>query len=606
MVDGRTFGITILSLILIPQLVIMKSTIRNKLTHFLLIVVSCLLIMMPFVYSMLNGFSYETDRWYFILIALFLYMTGTVLDKVKDFHVGNSLLALILLVLVGYLSFQYEQEISKQIIFGAIILILLLLYRYMKYGLMIKFLLLIIISSNLIINGVDYRDKMEYSTDDFFTEGEYFSDHTKEAVDYIENHDSSFYRVTKNYTSFSSNDQLIQGYKGLSIYHSLANPGYLKLLEEHHVRMFGAMFNQPVGFDNRLSLEALFNTKYYLVKEDDNFTPFGYSFLKQIDEVNIYENNYALPMAVGYDTYIAEDEPLAAPLKDQALLVGVGLSEEQVKELPIDLKKGSQEDLRYTKKSVPIEDMEFKNIDVDRVDDNEARITVHEDGQIQIPVNLSDSGEYFIAFTQERENKSISNSIVVTDNDGYRKKALDRTHRVYRPQENVAISLYSRDQLDDVTLRFTADNSYRLKDVSIYVLDKDYYVERIKELKKNALEDVEYTNNTVKGSLSLQNDQMMLFSIPYDAGWKAQVDQKDVPVYSLSNGFVGVPVKKGTHAIELNYVSPWFYQGLGISIISLLLFIGYFIRGKMRRKVHEGHSEVVSSKESRLKKNGTK
>ena len=232
--------------------------------------------------------------------------------------------------------------------------------------------------------------------------------------------------------------------------------------------------------------------------------------------------------------------------------------------------------------------MEFKNIDVDRVDDNEARITVHEDGQIQIPVDLSDSGEYFITFTQERENKSISNSMVVTASmTDYRKKALDRSHRVYRPQENVAISLYSRDQLDDVTLRFTADNSYRLKDVSIYVLDKDYYVERIKELKKNALEDVEYTNNTVKGSLSLQNDQMMLFSIPYDAGWKAQVDQKEVPVSSLSNGFVGVPVKKGTHTIELHYVSPWFYQGLGISIVSLLLFIGYIIRGRTRRKAHD-------------------
>lgn len=608
MLDGRTFGVTFMALILIPQLVIMKSTIRSKLVHFFLIIVSCLLVMMPFFYSMLNGFSYETDRWYFILIALFLYMTGVVLDKVKDLHIGNSLLALVVFVLLGYFSFHYEQTLSEQLIFGAIILVLLVLYPYMKHGLIIKLLLLLVISVNLILNGVEYRDTMDYSTDTFFTEGEYFADHTTEAINYIEKQDSSFYRVTKNYTSFSSNDQLIQGYKGLSTYHSLANPGYLKLLEEHQVRMFGAMFNQPVGFDNRLSLEALFNTKYYLVKEDDNFVPFGYQFLKQVEDVKIYENQYVLPMAVGYQTYFAEDEfqSLAAPLKDQSLLAGVGLSKEEVSKLPIDLEKASQEDLHYSKKLIPIDEMEFTNVDVNRVNDTEAIITVREDGQIQLPVNLNKSGEYFLTYTQERENKRISNSMVVTDENGLWKKALDRSHRVYRPQENVALSLYSHDQLDDITLRFTADNSYQLKDVSIYVLDEEYYVDRLNELQENALEDVEVTNNTVTGSLSLQNDQMMFFAIPYDAGWKAQVDQKDVPVYSLSNGFVGVPVKKGTHTVELNYVSPWFYQGLGISIFSLLLFVAYSILSRRKKKNRSDDSEVVSSTESGMRTNGTK
>ena len=38
-------------------------------------------------------------------------------------------------------------------------------------------------------------------------------------------------------------------------------------------------------------------------------------------------------------------------------------------------------------------------------------------------------------------------------------------------------------------------------------------------------------------------------------------------------GFIAVNLEKGKHTIELNYVQPYLYQGIAVSIASLLIII---------------------------------
>jgi uncharacterized membrane protein YfhO len=63
-----------------------------------------------------------------------------------------------------------------------------------------------------------------------------------------------------------------------------------------------------------------------------------------------------------------------------------------------------------------------------------------------------------------------------------------------------------------------------------------------------------------------------------DSFWCLPISKNAI---SLQNkAFIGVPLEKGAHRIEMTYTTPYFYQGLGISIASLLLLIGYQLRLK--------------------------
>ena len=61
-----------------------------------------------------------------------------------------------------------------------------------------------------------------------------------------------------------------------------------------------------------------------------------------------------------------------------------------------------------------------------------------------------------------------------------------------------------------------------------------------------------------------------------------KVDSKMVK-YELTNGaFIGFPLKKGKHTIEISYIPQGYYLGLIVSIMGLLSFVGIVVYERRR------------------------
>lgn len=69
-------------------------------------------------------------------------------------------------------------------------------------------------------------------------------------------------------------------------------------------------------------------------------------------------------------------------------------------------------------------------------------------------------------------------------------------------------------------------------------------------------------------------DKILFFSIPFDKGWHVKVDGKAIIPMMVNIGFIGVPIAKGVHRIELSFTPLFFYTGAVISGIAIILFIG--------------------------------
>jgi len=57
----------------------------------------------------------------------------------------------------------------------------------------------------------------------------------------------------------------------------------------------------------------------------------------------------------------------------------------------------------------------------------------------------------------------------------------------------------------------------------------------------------------MKGRIALDRQKVLFFSIPYDRGWKLELDGKRVPLYLMNVGFMGAIIPEGDHELELYY-----------------------------------------------------
>lgn len=92
------------------------------------------------------------------------------------------------------------------------------------------------------------------------------------------------------------------------------------------------------------------------------------------------------------------------------------------------------------------------------------------------------------------------------------------------------------------------------------------------------------SGSIIEGTVHMKEDGTVFFSIPYDKGWKAYVDGKEVKTKAIGKAFLGIETEEGDHEIKLEYLSPGFKEGAVLSIVGFVIFLSvcfYFRKKKI-------------------------
>ncbi len=98
-----------------------------------------------------------------------------------------------------------------------------------------------------------------------------------------------------------------------------------------------------------------------------------------------------------------------------------------------------------------------------------------------------------------------------------------------------------------------------------------------KVLAQNSADSFAYTDYGFKATFNSDKDTLAFFSVPYDHGWTAFVNGKEVKIEKVNVGFMAIPISAGHSEIEFRYSTPGIYTGLTITCISTFIFIVYLI-----------------------------
>ncbi|MFJ8528880.1 YfhO family protein [Bacillus sp. NPDC094106] len=572
------FPVLILFLIGIGLFIRDKLVLNKVLFTFFMLV----LYMLPYTYSVFNGFSAMQYRWFYLFAFVVAQAVAYILDWMFLHKKENKIAYVISTILAtGLFIYAFNRkvnineqplnEVDNMLISVILISILTIcLWRYLS-KIFIQFLIVINVLVNIIfINYMYAEDVLSKAfgqrnvTEESLHASGYDNNDEIAAIRYIQDHDKDFYRIIN--PNSIRNTPMLQGYHGTSAYHSLINFNVHDFMKNKY-NVFQGIDTPSMFFqlDHRLFLENMLGVKYYVLSVDTDQTniPYGYKLLKQVGPYNIYKNEYALPLGYVYQSGISDEEfsKLNFAQRDQLLLDAVVV--DNIKDFSLthfDTKT-------LDSKPVPIkrEQMKFENIEK-----NNNMLTVHDDGRIIVPIDPPNiPGDLIVEL--KIKNKGSFHAIV-NGKDMY--KGTDTGVYSY-PLERFVYNLGKNDRPNELTISIRdaipGPGVYELQDVQANIVNYENIQEKTKKLTENRLQNISYKNNYLKGEVNSNKDGLLYLSVPYSKGWTIKVDGKETEFTKANSTFIGVPIQKGAHVIEMNYVTPYFKLGMVISIISLII-----------------------------------
>lgn len=116
--------------------------------------------------------------------------------------------------------------------------------------------------------------------------------------------------------------------------------------------------------------------------------------------------------------------------------------------------------------------------------------------------------------------------------------------------------------------------------------DTATYFEDCDRRAAQAVDSFTYDSYGFTSTITLEKENLVFFSVPYEEGWRAFVNGEEVPIAKANIGFMAVLAEAGENEIVFTYQTPGLQTGIRISSAALLLLIGYLLLVRRQRKLH--------------------
>jgi uncharacterized membrane protein YfhO len=546
-------------------------------------------LLVPFFGLAMNGLSYISNRWGFIIGLIVGCIFAFTYESL--FELKKKEIYLLIIGVFGYGILTYAFRSSRMvkyefiILIATVIAILLLQIKSIKRITWLPQVIVIaIVFGSIGLHGILFYDtKYNGYVKEFLTKEEVHKRTYSGVLTAIkEIEDNNFYRI-ETYGDKSLNEAMAVGFFDVSAYFSLMDGKISDYLKGHEVLSLKTAYRFH-DLDNRTILNTLSSVKY-LVTTDKRVAPFAYKLYKEMNDGNntyyIYENLLALPLGYVYNEYLLEEEYNELPVlnKQNAMLNAVVLDKDSnyIKKTTKDMSEGI--------KKLDVTIIPDKNIQMDgnviKVNKPGATIRFEFEGIPKAETYISLSG-----FNIKTNQSAMIN--VGAKGQGEVVKYMNLRSKYYATyfgkEEHLINTGYSRNAKSWALLSFPSKQSFYYDDIDVYALDMESYKREATNLRNNVLDNVVLSRNGLTGSVILDNKGIMLLTIPYSKGFRAFVDGKETELMKGNIMYTALKLDSGTHKIEIKYETPYLKLGGIVSGISFMIFIGIIY---YNRKVKE-------------------
>lgn len=451
-----------------------------------------------------------------------------------------------------------EANMVLIVIYAILIIMLRLNVRKKKLVISIIFVL---VCGEMLFASATYLNDM-YSQIGYLSKG-IFNEvlEVEPDVKAVQSADTSFYRMEQLNTIERFNEGIALSYNSISTFTSMA----YRSMDDFLTNTFGI---QDGGTGISLSLQyksttevldSLFDIKYILSKE-----PLGGFYTNNIKGVNRYinENKYALPIG-----YVVSDYALS---KDVKYNTGSYFANTNMF-LNSFLGYGPN-DSGYIKYLAPISySTTLQNISVLDESPGYAKLEVanpYYDGVVNLNFTSDSNQEVYLNLNNGNSNES---TIYVNGKE-------IGLYSAYDEPKIIDLGYFTQGESATVSIKLDTETS-DLGTVQLYGLNENEFSQAYDTLDSQSMKDIKVTNTSISGTVDGNGTNDVLFlSVPYDKGWHAYIDGKEVSIQSVDNSFMAIKLKQGEQTVVLKFTPEGFNLGLAMTILSSIVLIYVFMK----------------------------
>lgn len=536
---------------------------KNSGNLFLGIVLS-LAVVFPIFNYILNGTMYIDAKTLIPFLPLYIYVLAQFIEDVFDKKINFKVLIpslMICLVLIILHKYKFGFVILDILVTLGVVLL------YFKVSKKTLFIIPVLVISFAVSLGINKWDTLVLK----YTAKENESI-IKDAIDKITQNDKEFYRIANNFDVSETVDKTYGNidYYNSTIYSSISNQVYNKFYFD--------LMNNNIPSRNRALTVTTQNLLYLMLSNNKylvsrNKPLYGYEEVEKVEGLGIYKNENVLPLGFATSNVISYDDfnKLGNFVKQEALLNMVVADTTTSNDFVSSIEK-----------------IEFNWDEILKGDS----VTKESDGTYTI--NVLDSLKISYDLPDELKNKIVLISFKMNNiqscRDGdlaikinnSKNKLTCKEWKYYNGNEEFTYVLAETD-LSKLIFSFSK-GLFNIGDIETYVLDYAD-IENVKGKIDSFIVDKEKTKgDKIIGHIDVTKDGYFILSVPYDDGFVIKVDGQKYDYEKVDDAFIGFKILKGEHDIEIEYKAPLKKEGLFLSFIGFVAFVGVTLL-ESRRKI---------------------
>lgn len=345
--------------------------------------------------------------------------------------------------------------------------------------------------------------------------------------------------------------------------------------------------NAIVGLDDRAALEAVWSVgRQVSPSGEGQRIPYGFEKTGETGNgFDIYENTLALPVGYAMTSVLSEAEYAALPpLEKQWALMQCAVTDGT--SLPAA-------DVRQSAYELPVGGVEMENITVDG-----DVLHVEEGAVIRLTFDAPADCELYL----QLDGLAFSDGLIdpgnlVHFNDGAATASVNLMPDTFEldllDREYYLVNLgWSDEERSGAEITFARTGRYRLTGMRLFAQPMAEFADMARTLQSRGLENVRVGENAVSGTISLEEPAVVVFSIPASDGWRAEVNGSEAALISSADVFLALELGAGDHEITLTYRTPWLIPGAAVTAASALTLAGMLLAGRRRARKETGNEKV--------------
>lgn len=502
----------------------------------------------------------------FILVGI-AYKTFSKIDEVKIQSLWHVLIIGSAYLIFAQKIFDKNIDNMESFVYGgiawlALYIIVMILYRKgTLYKASFYLLIVVLIITELTANTCTSFDKVGNSSRITYFEN-------WEDVSALAEYTNEEFVRTEMDDTYTLNCPAFYHYKGVSQFSSSINANTTAIMEKIGVEGEPGKNRFNYNLTNPVT-NAMLNVKYIIAKNIE-MKDRDFKEVKAQNHSILYENKY--PLSVGY-------------MVDEAVRTWNYDSENPYVVLEDYLRSVAGEEYSDVFKSVEESKISTNNVEITAEGGGHYKALLHDTtktSKVVLEYTSTRTQNYYVFVESANANTIVVDKGATKDDIDIR----DDCGSIVNIGEIPA----------GKTFRVTIDyKKGKIGNIRCHVSKLNYsnWEKAYSVLSKNMMEVTEWGDNYVKGTVDVKENGILVTSIPYEKGWKMEVDGHKRAISELTGGsFISVALTEGEHDIYLKFIPPGFAAGVSISVISIIILV---VLELVRRKKLPGRSAPPDS-----------